>query len=105
MGNGVGPTGVDVFTVEPDDPRVARARYGIVEAIDGAEQRGLAASGWSDEGGDGARRQPQVDVVQGLYLTVPEGEIPYLYLPCLLSRQGFAQRGRAERGACPERHV
>ena len=43
---------VDVDAVDPNRPRDARAVDQVVHAIEAAQQRGLAAAGRPDEGGD-----------------------------------------------------
>ena len=47
--------------------RDARAVDQIVHAIETTQQRRLAATRWTDEGGDSARRNLQVHVVQNLH--------------------------------------
>ena len=77
--------------------RDARAVDQIVHAIDATQQRGLAATGRSDERRDGARRDVKIDIEQDLMVPVGEIEVAHLNhrgVVCLL-RLGVALSWRA----------
>ena len=50
----------------------------LVDAVEAAQQRGLAAAGGADQRGDDPRLDVQRDVVQGLELAIPEVQSPGL---------------------------
>ena len=61
---------VDVLTVELDVACDAAALYEVVHAVERAQQGALAAAGRADERGDLVGLDVQVDVVQGVEITV-----------------------------------
>src|SRR5712692_6488130 len=79
----------NVLAVEQDVALGALVGIKIVHPIENTKQRGLAAAGWSDEGGDLALVERDVDVAQRFVGAVVEIEIA--------DRNLFRQAGRADR--------
>src|ERR1035437_229087 len=100
----VGVRIVDIRPVEQDFPRVPRAEDGLVQAVDGAEERGLPAPRRPDERGDRSRVNVEIDLEQRLLLAVPEREIAGLQDPRRAGNRGAAGRLRHHDAADHVRH-
>src|SRR5450759_4065922 len=73
-GDDIHPLLIDVLAVQTDLSRAPSAGYQLVEPIDRAQERRLAASRWSYQRRHRARRDRHVDVEQRLRATIPEVE-------------------------------
>ena len=73
-GDGVDAVGVDVLPVEQHLPRDPSPGHDVVHAIDGPEERRLAAPRGTDEGRDLLRLDSDVDVGQRLERAEPDVE-------------------------------
>src|SRR5579864_8419378 len=71
--------GKDVFAVEQDLPLDAGAAHGLMHAVEGANERGLAATGRADEGGYTICGHMQINVVQSMHLAVIEIKVADLH--------------------------
>src|SRR5690606_20454157 len=74
---------VDILTIDGDLPGNARARNGVVHAVDAAQERRLAAPRWTNEGRHRACRDVDADVLQGLLLAVEGVHVFRLHLDIL----------------------
>jgi len=57
-------------------PAGALVRIEVVHAVEDAQQRGLAATGRTDEGGHLALIQRAIDVLQGTVIAIKEIQVP-----------------------------
>ena len=69
------PGVVDRTAVDGDIPFVTDAVDEVVHAVQIAQERGLAATGGSDEGDDLTLGDVEGDGVEGLLLAIPETEV------------------------------
>ncbi len=76
MGNVLGK---DVFAVQQDFALEAGAAHRFVHAVEGAKQRGLAATGRADERGYAVGGHMQIDAVQSMHLAVIEIKVADLH--------------------------
>src|SRR5664280_2754315 len=66
----------NILIVELYMPTVALVRIEVVHAVEDAQQRGLAATGRTDEGGHLALIQRAIDVLQGTVIAIKEIQVP-----------------------------
>ena len=67
--------GKNILAVQRDGALDAAALHEVVHAVEGLEQRRLAAAGRADEGRDLIGGQAEVDVLQRLKAAIPEIEV------------------------------
>ncbi|MDI2021805.1 hypothetical protein PJL18_02326 [Paenarthrobacter nicotinovorans] len=51
------------------------AAFGLVQAVDAAQERGLAGAGWTDDAGGGARGHGEADVAEYFHVPVGHGQV------------------------------
>src|SRR5664280_255081 len=66
----------NILVVELYMPAGALVRIEVVHAVEDAQQRGLAATGRTDEGGHLALIQRAIDVLQGTVIAIKEIQVP-----------------------------
>src|SRR5699024_26886 len=71
---------VDVLAIEHDLAFDVGTRYDLMHPVDGTQHGGLAATGWSDEGGDRTCRDLEVHVLDGVEIAVVDVDIIELEL-------------------------
>ena len=74
---GVGVHLEDVLAAKLDRALGAHGLHEVAHAVEGAQQRGLAAAGGADEGRGAVLGNLQVDALERLEVTVPEVEVAH----------------------------
>jgi hypothetical protein len=71
--------GIDILVHDVDRASGSHIADALVDAIDAAQEGGLATAGWTDQRRDHALLDGQVDVVERLEVAIPKVQIARVY--------------------------